>query len=340
MLHWRTSLRRQQTKQSRQMNPTWKLAPQSKRALSTPSQLADRLRKLLGLRFHLSGRARTDGSNIRKLVASTLEDYPLPRLARKQDYEIIPPRRKGVPKLLREFADTYIVTSGRTYNLQVWNRNPLSNSVQVQYSDGETLSAKDVRFVLVRVDPDTETISAIAVLTTQYIEAQFGLFGRPTIKNQLIISATARASILSRPAPLLVGADSGQLERHVTCSYSTPACGIHDPPRTGHLFSVRLIANILFPKLVGKQVPSDAMKTRGQSLERIVASLLGYRMDNEQLAGGYPDITNQLLEVKAQESPTVDLGRYSPQFEETVASLQGFTTGDVRYNHPRLRIQT
>lgn len=36
-----------------------------------------------------------------------------------------------------------------------------------------------------------------------------------------------------------------------------------------------------------------------------------------------------MLEVKVQDSPTIDLGRYSPQFEENINA--NFTTRTVRY---------
>lgn len=47
------------------------------------------------------------------------------------------------------------------------------------------------------------------------------------------------------------------------------------------------------------------------------------------LEGGYPDIRNQMLEVKVQDSPTIDLGKYSPQFEEQIND--NFTTRTIRY---------
>lgn len=53
--------------------------------------------------------------------------------------------------------------------------------------------------------------------------------------------------------------------------------------------------------------------------------------EKDLLAGGYPDIRNQALEVKAQDSPTVDLGRMSPQFRVGVTSCPGLTTEDIRY---------
>jgi hypothetical protein len=49
------------------------------------------------------------------------------------------------------------------------------------------------------------------------------------------------------------------------------------------------------------------------------------------LYGAFPDIPNQLLEVKVQESPTVDLGKFTPENEEMVMEDLGFTTFDVRY---------
>lgn len=49
------------------------------------------------------------------------------------------------------------------------------------------------------------------------------------------------------------------------------------------------------------------------------------------LIGGYPDIRHQGLEVKLQDAPTVDLGMYSPQFDEPIPGCDGFTTQTVRY---------
>jgi hypothetical protein len=64
----------------------------------------------------------------------------------------------------------------------------------------------------------------------------------------------------------------------------------------------------------------------------MVATALGYTINNgEALAGGYPDIRHQALEVKVQDSATVDLGMYSPQFEVEIPNLDGITTKNVRY---------
>ena len=50
------------------------------------------------------------------------------------------------------------------------------------------------------------------------------------------------------------------------------------------------------------------------------------------MEGLYPDIRHQLLEVKIQDSPTVDLGKYSPLIlEKDFCGLENVTTEDVRY---------
>lgn len=319
-------------KKVRLMNRKWKIPPANRSALSSPAQLATRLQALIGRSFPLTRISRTDGSNLRKLVAATLENHSLPKPASAHDFEIIPPRRKGVPKILREFIDTYIVTTGDVYNLQVWNRNPASESVQVQFSDGSHLSAKDVRFVLVPIDPETERITSIVILTSEYIETRFGRFGKPTIKQQLLVAGSLRDYIVSMRPPVFVGDDTSRVNPMVTDDYASPSEVIRDSPQCGRLFSLKLIAERTSRKLLGKMVPPDVTKNRGQNLERLVDQVLGYNVDSGILSGGYPDIANQLLEVKIQDSQTVDLGRFSPQFEEPVPEMQNdFTTRDVRY---------
>ena len=154
---------------SKGIDPRFGFPPIHKTHLTPPADIASRLQGLIGTPFKLTGKTRTDGSNMRKLVAQTFAKFSLPKPCPQSSYSIIPPKAKGLPRILLEYVDTYIVTKGDTYNLQVWNRNPTSDSIQVEYSSGETLSSKDVRFVFLRVDPQTQTISSILILTPEYV---------------------------------------------------------------------------------------------------------------------------------------------------------------------------
>jgi len=309
------------------------IPPALQEELSSGDGIARRLAPLVGKPFRLSGKTRTDGSNLRKTVARVLEETPgLPTPAADGAWRIVPPKRKGVPRLLREFVDTFIVTSGTSYNLQVWNRNPSQPTPQIEYADGSLLRANDVRLILVRVDVARHKIRCIVVATPEYIVDRFGKFGKETVKEQLIILPRARQQVLSMKPPILFYPDEAAVARKFSTKIIRQTSRIHDNPTAATTLRLRTIRDFVQSQLIGRRIEPSATKNRGQQLEQIVASGLGYQVtDADVLIGGYPDIRHQALEVKIQDAPTVDLGRYSPQFDEPVDGCLGFTTQTVRY---------
>ncbi len=313
------------------MDKKLKIPPQNKDQLTPPHLLAEKLSVLIGQPFHLTKKSRTDGSNIRKLIASTLIENNHPTPSNKSDFIIIPPKAKGVPKILLEYADSYIVTSGDMYNLQVWNRNPSYDSIQVEYVNGDTLNTGEVRFICTKINPLTNVIDSIVVLTPDYIVNKFGNFGKPTIKSQLIISEKSRSLIISKPNHILFYDDNDDIGNNNNIN-NIHKFSIHDEPSDESLLPLKKIKEIIVDKVIGKVIQPGATKNRGQELEEIIANALGYTIsEKELLAGGYPDIRNQALEVKLQDSPTVDLGKYSPEYEETIHKCTGFNTRNMRY---------
>ena len=311
------------------MNKDFKIPPKLVGSLTSGEQLAEYFKELISNKFVLTGKTRTDGSNIRKLIASVLEKHPLPKLAQAGHYEIVPPKGKGIPKITREFIDTYIVTSGSSYNLQVWNRIP---AVDTLYESGENLKCTDVKFVFVRINMEDNTISSIVILTPSYIENKFGKFGKPTIKQQLLISGKIRKKIIDSESKIIIYKDSKKIATYVRNDYLKPIAGMTDEPIIENLFSIELLHEVVANKLIGFKLPTAATKNRGQALEKKVLELLGYEIkDSDLLCGDFPDIRNQLLEVKVQDSPTVDLGKFSPEKEEIITKDSNFTTFDVRY---------
>ena len=260
------------------------------------------------------------------------ESTALPAPAADGAWIIIPPKRKGLPRLLREYAQTHIVTSGNSYNLQVWNRNPSEPIPQIQYEDGRILRATDVRFILVRVDVSRNIIRCIVVATPEYIVQHFGKFGKETVKEQLIIPARARQRVLSMNPPILFYPDDLDQSRRFSKKVILQTARIHDPPVAEVTVCLEAVRDFVQSHLIGKRLEPSATKTRGQQLEKIVASGLGYKVtDADVLIGGYPDIRHQALEVKVQDAATVDLGRCSPQFDERVDGCPGYSTQSVRY---------
>jgi len=309
-------------------NELFSLPPSSIEDIRDGNCLAESLKSLIGHPFALSGKPRTDGSNLRKLISQHLLHNGCPEPAQAEEYVVV--KKKGIPRMLLEVMDTYIVTTGEFYNLQIWNRMPSSTTTLVRYRDGKKIRCRDIRLVLVKVD--SGTISAIVVLTPDYVESHFGKFGKPTIKHQLIISEKLRNEIINSTTHILIGSDSAKLIYKVSDMVEGLSGDMMHEPEAGDLYSIKAVKELVAEKLIGKRLEANDTKTRGQKLERMVLELLRYSEEEiKSLAGGYPDIPNQLLEVKLQDSPTIDLGKYSPEYEEDIDVGVGYTPKDVRY---------
>ncbi|MBN2758358.1 MAG: hypothetical protein JXR51_14385 [Bacteroidales bacterium] len=314
------------------MNKELSIAPKSISDISSPTKLTKIFESLINQSFVLTGKTRTDGANIRKLISKVLIDNGLPDAASIDDYKIVPPKKKGVPKLLRELIDTYIVTSGNSYNLQVWNRFPNSQSTLIEYSDGSKVRTKDIRYVFVKIDTNNNLIESVLILSPDYIVNAFGKFGKPTIKHQLLVSQRIREGIINQAEPILIEPDTAKVKKIATSRNIILKTGFNNPPTKNQIFSIEKLKTIISKNLIGFKIKADTTKNRGQALEEKCLLLLGYEKDtNSLLEGGYPDIRNQLLEIKIQDAQTIDLGKYSPEFEEIINDELQLTTKDVRY---------
>ena len=86
--------------------------------------------------------------------------------------------------------------------------------------------------------------------------------------------------------------------------------------------------------MVGRNISYlDAVqeRNRGAELHAMICDHLGYSYFDDD--GTYPDIANQLLEIKLQTSPTIDLGLHSPEDGKPIVMIEGttFYSQDIRY---------
>lgn len=91
-----------------------------------------------------------------------------------------------------------------------------------------------------------------------------------------------------------------------------------DDPEKRTLLTIAEIFQRLSP-LVGQSFPdpgTDQERNRGAALHGMVCRALGYRHYED--TGQFPDVRHQLLEVKLQTSPTIDLGLVLPDSREPV----------------------
>ncbi len=305
--------------------------PKDIKSILSGKELADLFKRIVGKKFVLTKKARTDGSNLRKLISAELAAL-YTEIAPEDSYH--KKTKKGIPKILIQCIDTYIVTSGESYNLQVWNRIPNSNSILIQYNDGNVIRANDIRLVIVKIDRESNKIESVVVMTPKFIEATFGKFGIPTLKHQLMISDKKRKEIESLKPPILFESDTAIIRKLAKCEKIVKQkASIKENPESKKLYKLEVIRDSFQTRIIGMSFPALQTKNKGQLLEKEISELLGYENENMNLMEGlYPDIRHQLLEVKIQDSPTVDLGKYSPLIlEKDFCGLENVTTEDVRY---------
>ena len=240
---------------------------------------------------------RTRSKRVKQLVCQAL-GYPVPESFKKTQ-----------PRFPGQFFDTYTQKSN---NLQIWNEE----------------LAPTRRYAIVRVT-DCDVVTRVRVVTGDTL-ARLDKTGKLTGKYQarLIPGATG--------TELVVKTDTERLRSLV--EISVDLTGLESPvsdPCPGQLMDIRFIFGRL-QSLVGERFADtghDQERNRGAALHKLVCRQLGYRGYRDD--GRFPDVRHQLLEVKLQTSPTIDLGLVCPDSPEAldVPRISGLQIRhcDVRY---------
>lgn len=240
---------------------------------------------------------RTRSKLVKEHVCRAL-GYPVPKSFKKTQ-----------PRFLGQLFDTYAQGAN---NLQVWN---------------EELSATR-RYVILRIE-DADRISRVKVVNGEEL-AKLDATGTLTQKYQ------ARLHLNQATEELIADQDTDVLRPHVRAGANlSDKTSPIDYPAHGLLLPISEIFDRL-KGAVGRSFPDagrNQERNRGAALHRIVCELLGYA--NYRDDGRFPDVRNQLLEVKLQTAPTIDLGLVRPNSVEPLdlSQIDGTQVRhcDVRY---------
>jgi hypothetical protein len=247
-------------------------------------------RALSGL--DLDGLALRTRSKVVKMAVCEALGYPVPKSFKKTQ-----------PRFPGQQLDTYTQKSN---NLQIWNEelSPTRRYAIIQLSDQDiVLKVKVVN------GQELALLDTTGTITTKY-------------QASLVTGAETHelVSVQDTP-PMLPYVRSGAAFAKST----SPV----DEPESGALLPIQEIFNRL-SNLVGISFVDPGMdqeRNRGAALHRLICECLGYSRYEDK--GQFPDIRHQLLEVKLQTSPTIDLGLVLPSSEEPL---------DIRQlggHHPR-----
>lgn len=232
-------------------------------------------------------------SKVVKAYACEALGYPVPKSFKKTQ-----------PRFVGQQFDTY---AQKSLNLQIWNEelSPIRRYAIIQVSEDDVV-------LRVRVVNGRE----LALLDTT---------GTITTKYQ------ARLETRADTHELVSAGDTAPMLPHVRpgVSFDSSMRPVDDP-ESGALLPIGEIFSRLSP-LLGQSFADPGMdqdRNRGAALHSLVCGCLGYSRYEDK--GQFPDIRHQLLEVKLQTSPTIDLGLVLPSSEDHLDIRQ---LGDHRPRH-------
>lgn len=247
--------------------------------------------KLMNL--DLQGLPLRTRSKVAKIAVCEALGYPVPKSF-----------KKSKPRFVGQQLDIYTQKSN---NLQIWNEDlsPARRYAIIQISDqGIVLTVKVVN------GQELALLDTTGALTTKY---QAGL----------VVSHDLSELVSSQDTPALLP--------HVrTGARLTASLSPVDQPESGALLPIQDVF-IRLLMLVGQSFDDPGMdqeRNRGAALHRLVCQCLGYSRYEDK--GQFPDIRHQLLEVKLQTSPTIDLGLVLPNSEGPLDVRQ---IGDCHAKH-------
>lgn len=273
--------------------------PDSQRDLFIPAEKLERI-----LEDFIIGKAygdmplRTRSKAVNQDICKAL-GYPVPSSFKKTK-----------PRFPGQNFDKYVQKAN---NLQVWNEELDSTRRYVILRQNEEGKISRVKVI---TGADLGVLDTTGTLTQKYQARLIPTKGVPT---ELISTVDT--------APLVAVFSRSQISE---APLDTPIA----TPTASQLLPIKSIFDAL-KDIVGCEIAdagSDQERNRGAELHRLVCRRLGYNSFADN--GRFPDIRNQLLEVKLQTSATIDLGLVLPS---SAAPLDGVVVDGLEIRHCDIR---
>jgi hypothetical protein len=241
---------------------------------------------------------RTRSKTVKTKICEVL-GYPVPNSFRRSQ-----------PRFPGQAFDTYVQKSN---NLQIWNEAIAANRRYVLIRVSSEFSVTDVRVIS---GNDLAILDRTGTLTQKY-QARFDA---TKLRAELVSKQDTR-----NIRPLL----------SKTLNISLRGLSPIETPIEGSIFPIAEVF-ILLKDLVGVafvDAGHDQERNRGAGLHKLVCSALGFEDFADD--GRFPDVLNQLIEIKLQTAPTIDLGLVLPNSQEPLDIVQStdyqIRNCDVRY---------
>lgn len=246
------------------------------------------------------------GLSLAGLPLRTRSKFVKQKLCTALGYPIPNSFKKTQPRFVGQNFDVY---TQKSLNVQIWNEDIDDNR----------------RYIFLHIN-DNDVITSVRIITG-YQLVKFDHTGTLTQKFQARMQAYHH-NICSLK-------DSITINNWIATDKTTHLSRVNpnDYPHRSQLLRIKEIYSRLLP-IVGTSISylnATQERNRGAKLHAMICKHLGYTIYEDN--GTYPDIFNQLLEVKLQTSPTIDLGLHSPVDGTAIVSIDSttFYSKDIRY---------
>lgn len=251
------------------------------------------------------------GISLQGLPLRTRSKYVKEKVCEALGYKIPKSFKKVKPRFTGQNFDTCIQKSN---NIQIWNEEV----------------CPERRYVLIKVS-NYDIVEKVKVISG-YELSSYDKTGTLTQKYQAKLDIDNINSVQINPNDTsVVSSLTKETKNDVSMLKTSPT----DEPEIGFILPISIIYKKLL-NLVGSRFKDsgfDQDRNRGSEIHRLVCKSLGYQ--NYKDDGKFPDIKHQLLEIKLQTSPTIDLGLVCPDSDEllNIEEIIGKRVrhSDVRY---------
>ncbi|MGP2527112.1 restriction endonuclease [Acidaminococcus sp. LBK-2] len=237
---------------------------------------------------------RTRSKVVKQAICHAL-GYPIPKSFKKTQ-----PRFPG---------QNFDVYTQKSLNVQIWNEDVEINR----------------RYVFLRVN-NQDIVTKVKIITGKQL-ILLDHTGTFTQKYQ--------ARMCSYDNNICSNSDSPTVNQWAKATSSTNLHSVNPNalPQSNMLLKISEVYRRLLPILGMSVSHLDAIqeRNRGAELHALICEHLGYSIFEDD--GSYPDIINQLIEIKLQTSPTIDLGLHSPEDGHEILRTDSmfFYSDDIRY---------
>jgi hypothetical protein len=249
------------------------------------------------------------GLSLKGLPLRTRSKILKSKVCEAMGYAVPSSFKRTQPRFPGQNLDMY---AQKSRNLQIWNE--------------EISPAR--RYAIIAIDED-DRVTTVKVVNGDAL-AKLDTTGTLTQKYQARVNLAG-----NQGTHLLTEKDTENLQKVLGVPSGTQFLNPAADPETSTLLPIENLF-LKLESLVGitfSDIGSDQERNRGAILHEYVSKALGYTLHQDN--GQFPDIRHQLLEIKLQTSPTIDLGLVSPDSTEPLDTQEMNGTHarhcDVRY---------